>query len=576
MKKRMFFGALMAAVLLVLVPAAAEAKTDRGIPVTSKYFSDKGILKKAKKYDKDQDGYLSPEEIGQVTDIRCTMDVADLSQLKYFTALNSLWIDAKNMSRYDGKTLDFTVFPKLEHISLVLDYEKPTSAVPDVKVKVSGLKELSSFQIHNWYVDRNGKKGRKQFVDTIDLRDLPSLTVIYMNGVKGLIFDDDSEIEQIEVKDMTEASYDQIRKLTQLERLVLWSDDPKSTALDVSDNPFIRTLNIHNSYLKEIRLAGLEGLESLSITGKSLEELDLSQNKKLKRMHLSCAKLGSLDLTQNTKLYRLYLSSKKLDTLDITKNPSLKYLTLKTDRLKALDTSENEILKNLKIASGALAELDLENNGMLQDLDISAGQLSALDLSGNRALWRVTIQDTKLKSLDLSEQGQIYGFATINNQALVRVNLPQKWRITSLTIEDTPWKTDLFEFEKLGSLTLGGVVGAWKGGRLPSGIGRLTIQNMQISSVDLSQMERLEDLEFHGNKKVTTLDLSKNPGLFWIDVSDNALKTLKLGTKKSLRYVNCKNNKLKTLDLSGASKSCNVYCDKDVKVTGFQGKVNKN
>lgn len=431
MKKRIFLGGLLAALVLLLLPMAAEAKetkTDRGIPVTSEYFSDKGILRRAKVYDKDQDGYLSPEEIAKLTSIQCAMDVADLSQLKYFWNLRILSLSADNMSRYDGRVLDFTIFPKLTHMTLMLDYEKPTAAVPDVKVKVSGLKRLSWLQIHNWYVDRNGKKSRTQFVDTVDLRNLPSLTGIYMNCVKGLIFDDDSEIEEIHVQNMTEVPCAQIAKLEQLERLLLWSDDPHFTAVDVSDKCFLVSLNVKGPSLEKVTTAGAEGLEVLSVKSSALKEIDLTQNPKLKRLHLSCANLRSLDLTQNPKLSRMYVGSKRIEALDLTKNPLLKELKIKAERLKALDIGEN------------------------------------------KKLWWVEIRNTGLKSLDFSE----------------------------------------------------------------------------------------------------------NSNLYIIDVAGNALETLKLGTKNSLNFLDCKNNKLTTLDLSGVQESCDVCCDKNVKVKGFKGKVNRN
>lgn len=621
MKKRIFLGGFLTVLALLLIPMAAEAKekkTDKGIPVTSKYFSDKRILKKAKRYDKDQDGYLSPEEIAKVKYLIWTTNAVDLSQLKYFTNLRTLCVEVKDMSRYNGKTLDFTIFPKMEHISITLDYKKPTISLPDVKVKVSGLEHLSSVGIYCRCAEKNGKKLRTQFVDTVDLRNLPSLTNVYMDGVKELIFDDDNGVEKIEVKNITKAPYGQLAKLEQLEWLLLWSDDPKFTEADVSANHFLISLNVRGASLKKVTTAGAEALERLGVKSSLLREIDLTQNPKLKELNLICPNLRSLDLTKNPKLAWMYVSLKRLEALDLTKNSRLRRLRIKADQLKALDMSKNKMLKELDIVSGGLTELNIENSELLEYLDLSAARLTELDLSGNHLLSLVSIRNTGLKALDLSAQVRIWALSMINNKALAKVTLPQKLVLASLSIVDTPWQADLSEFENLDRLELGGAIGALKAGGLPSdveeltladislktvdlselerlrrltlrgnigvsklkdlptNIERLTVENTQIKSVDLSHNGNLDDFRFRGNKKAEKLDLRRNVDLCFIDVSDNALKTLNLGKKKRLSILDCKNNKLTTLDLSGVPKSCSVYCDKSVKVKGFKGKVNRN
>ena len=71
MRKTTFAGALLLGAALLFTPAdmaqAKEAPGDGNIPLTSEYFRDEWFLKSAAGYDKDKDGYLSPEETAAVT-----------------------------------------------------------------------------------------------------------------------------------------------------------------------------------------------------------------------------------------------------------------------------------------------------------------------------------------------------------------------------------------------------------------------------------------------------------------------------------------------------------------------------
>ena len=82
MKKiRAWFGLTCFVTALLFPAAVAQAKeipANGNILLTSEYFPDGWFLKnRAKPYDKDKNGYLSPEEIAEVTKIRCAWDLPD-------------------------------------------------------------------------------------------------------------------------------------------------------------------------------------------------------------------------------------------------------------------------------------------------------------------------------------------------------------------------------------------------------------------------------------------------------------------------------------------------------------------
>ena len=130
MRKTTFAGALLLGAALLFTPAdmaqAKEAPGDGNIPLTSEYFPDEWFLKNATRYDKNKDGFLSPEEIAAVTKLECGKDLTDFSQVQYFTNLRELtvWTES-DMDKYDlwvGDDIDLTVFPNLEDVRLLLDH----------------------------------------------------------------------------------------------------------------------------------------------------------------------------------------------------------------------------------------------------------------------------------------------------------------------------------------------------------------------------------------------------------------------------------------------------------------------
>ena len=109
---------------------------------------------------------------------------------------------------------------------------------------------------------------------------------------------------------------------------------------------------------------------------------------------------------------------------------------------------------------------------------------------------------------------------------------------------------------------------------------KLTCSNMNLKSLDLSQMRYLEYLYCKGNEELKTLDVSNCRNLGIMDCSNNALKSLDVSNCSSLTYlylqdnqileelklnntihsVEITNNKISKLDLSGCNSLAVLMC----------------
>lgn len=117
--------------------------------------------------------------------------------------------------------------------------------------------------------------------------------------------------------------------------------------------------------------------------------------------------LTAIDVSGNPYLTTLNVPLNRLTTLDVSKNSALTRLDVSSNSLTTLDVSENRALVSLWSFNNKLSELNLSNNLDLVFLDCSGNQLSALDVSKNRELVRLVCNNNQLTSLDISQNDKL-------------------------------------------------------------------------------------------------------------------------------------------------------------------------
>lgn len=119
------------------------------------------------------------------------------------------------------------------------------------------------------------------------------------------------------------------------------------TALDVSRNPFLETLNVPLNRLGSLDLSKNTALARLDCSGNSLPSLDVSQNRSLVSLWAFDNRLSALNVSGNTALAFLDCSGNKLATLDVTQNSELVRLLCYNNQISSLDISQNGKLNRL-------------------------------------------------------------------------------------------------------------------------------------------------------------------------------------------------------------------------------------
>ena len=178
----------------------------------------------------------------------------------------------------------------------------------------------------------------------------------------------------------------------------------KLTALDVSTNTALETLNCDANSLAALDVSGNNALTSLSCTDNKLEQLDLSANTGLLTLWVSGNPIETLDVSANTQLDYLVCNETPISSLDLHANTALTGLEcVDCERLTGLDLSANTELTSLVTFWSKIERLDVSANTKLETLNCSEGNLEQIvGLSRLTNLSMLFCNVNHLTALDLS------------------------------------------------------------------------------------------------------------------------------------------------------------------------------
>ena len=227
------------------------------------------------------------------------------------------------------------------------------------------------------------------------------------------------------IESQTIRIYGQVKKL--------YASDNKLTAIDISHNPALRTLDIRNNNLPYIK--HLEHLEELEL------DVDMLPNTNLPNLKELTANIGSTAPTMDFKAFANleYLSLsfvKNLKTLDLSKNTNLKELSIyDCDSIKSINLSKNTNLERLSIHScNSIKSIDLSKNTNLERLSIDyCNSIKSLDLSKNSKLEDLYLSRLLFTELDVSNNPNI-SYLDISEVPLRKLNIKNCKNLSSLHI----------------------------------------------------------------------------------------------------------------------------------------------
>ena len=289
------------------------------VAINEATFPDANFLAYVQTLDGDHDGKLSPAEIANVKVIDVTSkNIASLSGIKYFTALQTLHCGNNQLS-----TLDMSKNTALQ--SLYCYSNKLTNLDISQNLALQTL-DCSSNQL-----------------TSLDISNNPSLKILYCQYNQLTSLDISNNPSLI-------ALYCQYNQLTSLDLsnnlalAVLWCNRNQLTNLNVSNNPALRELYCYNNQLTNLDVSKNTALQELKCNDNELTKMDVSNNTKLETLYCGRNQLTILDLSKNINLKALYCGVNQLTTLDLSKNINLKTLDCGMNQLTNLDLSSNTAL----------------------------------------------------------------------------------------------------------------------------------------------------------------------------------------------------------------------------------------
>ena len=490
-RTRLVSALLTLAMVFTFLPFSAFAATDSYGPVyiSDLIFPDETFLKYVKRFDKDNNGTLSPEERYKVTEIDVHggyngQKITSLKGIEFFPNLQKLYC-------YDNQLteLDVSKNKELKHLdcdnnqltSLQLDdctnlgtyncdgneysvqvYESTRILDPgtlpgnfDIS-RVRNMKGATKNADGTMTVNPGEGKVLYQYRLFRDYYDY--YLVIFTLNVEfipeGSIVINASNFPDPNFRAYVKANFDKDNDnfLSESEREAVIEIDVEKKNIETLEGikffPNLKTLKCYGNKLTSLDVSYNTKLEKLSCGYNQLKELNVSKNIELRELYCYNNKLTSLDVSQNSQLESMRCDNNQLTSLYL--NQAMRELQCEGNKLTGLDVSKCTELYQLECYDNSLTSLDVSKNTELTVLDCSQNQLTELDVSNNPRLYTLNCNENYLTSLDVSQNAElVYLYCNSNNLTSLDVSqtavttLYASGNQIDINIEETPRTFDL-------------------------------------------------------------------------------------------------------------------------------------
>ncbi|MFD0778526.1 hypothetical protein ACFQZF_08620 [Flavobacterium myungsuense] len=356
----------------------------------------------------------------------------------------------------------------------------------------------------------------------------------------------------------------------------------------IQDFVALTNLNCNSNQLTSLNLSGLQVLASLTCEGNQLTSLNVRGLKNLR--YLYCKENPSLSCIQVANKY--YADSKWQNNKDITASfqescsgsgytliPDVNFENKLIELGFDSGTADGEVLTSsidtitvLDVSSSGITDLTgIQDFSALTNLNCKSNQLTTLDVSKNSALISLDCANNQITSINIKNtnnsnmtyldflQNPNLSCIQVDNKLYADTNW-ENYKNTSATYEEIctnfiePVYTLIPDINFESYLIEAGLdKGTFDGKVLTSAIE--TVTDMGIPGRNITDLTGIQDFAalkelFCNNNQLTTLDLSKNIKLTFLNCDENQLTTLDVSKNISLKYLSCILNQLPTLDVS--------------------------
>lgn len=246
----------------------------------------------------------------------------------------------------------------------------------------------------------------------------------------------------------------------------------------------------------------------------------------------------SITVTESNNEVKIYGDKSKIDFIDVH-GCYLSAVTLDGEfpNLAVIDLSHNELTEIDLSAQTSLASIDLTDNAFTDasKMVIGTNHPGLLILS-------VGINDVCDPNLDLTNFPNLQYFSARNNYGVYSVDPTQCPQLVSLVLEITNVSSvDVSNCPLLDVLNL---------------------SQTRINQIDVSKNTRLGELYINhegsfnneDQYRLSSIDLSNNPMLQYLDLGGNSLSSIDLSNNSDLRLLYLQRNNLSSIDVSNLKK----------------------
>lgn len=326
-------------ILLLLVISLALSCTKDNVDYSAAITD--GIFKQwcLTKFDLNDDGILSEQEVIKITDIDCSsLGITALDGIEQFTNLLNLFCYGNPI-----KNLDLSGNTKLESLYC-----------QNCEIESINLSGLSRLRMLN--------AGGNQLTE-INLQDLTNLRLLHIsdNQLRVLDLSKNKLIAEVECMNNCFSDLD----LSGCEGLVYLRcrNNPLLRSLNVSGCSKLLELSCNVCVIKSLNIEGCKSITQLYCNENAIKELDLSEMKNLITLWAYSNKLENLDLSGCSRLQHCHAYQNKLTSLNLDGCNSIEYMNISDNLLTQINFSScANTLKELYCQNNKLAQLGLTNS----------------------------------------------------------------------------------------------------------------------------------------------------------------------------------------------------------------------
>lgn len=384
------------------------------------------------KYDLNADGSLSQEEMSKVANLNMNdKKISDLNGIKLFTGLRSLTINKNSLT-----TLDVSGMQNLQSVIVNYNQLKSINASnnPKMTLLYASNNRIESVNVQNspnlleLTLDDN-------LLTSINLDDNTLLTSITIrdNDLSTINLQNNVKLEHLTLPNNNLNEINLSKNIDLLSVTLTNFAGSKSTTrnaltkVDVSKNTKLKEYRIEQNHISEIDLSNNPDLRSVYLRNNLIKSADFSNNHQITQLYLSNNELREIKLNGIIGADSLFdFANNQLENINVASNTTLKTLDVSNNKLQNIDLKNNDNLTTLRIQENQLTKLDVSKNVNLQYLYLEENKVSSLDLSANQKLLRDYLgkQNVAKGKIQKSGNGYIFDFKQVVSQnELINVNV---------------------------------------------------------------------------------------------------------------------------------------------------------